>query len=260
MNRIAQGMVLVLLGTAALTSTVFTDLYLNYVQAWFRPFLIASGVVLVALGLAVIVSELRLAVRGEPGAEGGHGAPADGDHGGHDHATAPRVAWLLLLPVVSVFVIAPPALGAYTAENAASSAPPSSSSSSSGDFGDLGDPASSAPVELKLQEFVMRAWTDEDRAMADRTIKLTGFVVPHPDGPDNGWYLARLQMACCAADAIVNRVLVTEFPGTEPPEKDTWWTVQGTWQDPDGDLQSVRDHRFSVEDMTAVENPPDPYE
>ncbi|MFC4565415.1 TIGR03943 family putative permease subunit [Nocardiopsis mangrovi] len=256
MNRIAQGMVLVLLGTAALTSTVFTDLYLNYVQAWFQPFLVASGAVLALLGLAVIASELRLVVRGEQGADdGGHG---HGEHGGHDHATAPRVAWLLLLPVVSVFVIAPPALGAYTAENAASSAPPDESAS--GDFDELGDPASSAPVELKIQEFVMRAWTDDDRAMAERTIELTGFVVPHPDGPDEGWYLARLQMSCCAADAIVNRVLVTEFPGTEEPEKDSWWTVRGTWQEPAGDLQSVRDHRFTVEEMTAVENPPDPYE
>jgi uncharacterized repeat protein (TIGR03943 family) len=259
-NRIAQGMVLVLLGAAALTSTVFTDLYLNYVQEAFRPFLIASGLVVAALGLAIIGAELRVVVRGEEeAAEAAADGHAGHDHGhGHDHSRAPRVAWLLLLPVVSVFVIAPPALGAYTAETAASAAPPQDSAAEA-EFDELGDPSSNAPVEMKLQEFVSRAWTDEERAMSGRTIELTGFVVPHPEG--EGWYLARLQMACCAADAIVNRVLVTAQPdGTAAPETDSWWTVRGTWEEPAGDLQSVRDHRFRVEEMTAVDNPPDPYE
>lgn len=247
MNRVAQGLVLVLLGTAALASTVFTELYLNYVQAGFRPFLIAAGVVLVVLGLVVVAAELRLVVREEQAAH---------DHGGGhgDHAHVPRVAWLLLLPAVSVFVIAPPALGAYTAENAASAAPPEKAEGG-GNFDELGDPDSAAPLEMKLREFVSRAWTDEERAMSGRTIELTGFAVPNPEG--KGWYLARLQMACCAADAIVNRVLITDQP---EPAKDSWWTVRGTWEEPEGDLQSVRDHHFSVAEMTEVDDPPAPYE
>ncbi|MFD0777049.1 TIGR03943 family putative permease subunit, partial [Streptomonospora algeriensis] len=164
---------------------------------------------------------------------------------------APRVAWLLLLPVLAVFVVAPPALGSYTAESASAGAPPREG----GDYDELGDPASDGPVEMEIQEFISRAWTDEERSMEGLTVRLTGFAVPNPEG--EGWYLARLQMACCAADAIVNRVLITDRP--EPPE-DSWWRVEGTWQPPEGDLRNVRNHRFSVEAMEEVEDPPDPYE
>ncbi|MDA0567205.1 TIGR03943 family protein [Streptomonospora sp. S1-112] len=259
MNRVAQGIVVVLLGAAALTSTLFTDLYLNYVQPGFRPFLIAAGAALVALGVLIVAGELRAVLRGEepaPEPHGGHGGDHGHGHGGHAHDRAPRVAWLLLLPVVAVFVVAPPALGAYTAESAGTAAPPREGDSDQR-FDGLGEPDASGAVEMELQDFVSRAWTDESRAMEGRTIRLTGFAVPHPDGEDEGWYLARLQMACCAADAIVNRVLITDQPA---PPTDSWWEVKGTWQAPEGDLQSVRDHRFSVEEMTEVTNPPDPYE
>jgi len=252
-NRIAQGLVLVLLGAAALGSSAFSELYLNYVQAAFRPFLIAAGLVLVVLGALVVAADLRAAARGEDG-EQGH----DGHDHGHDHHGGPRVAWLLVLPVVAVFVVAPPALGAYTAAASGAAEAPDPSRVDLSEYRD--DPfaeAGDGPVELQLQEFVSRAWTDEDRAMSGRTIELTGFVVPHPDGEDEGWYLARLQMACCAADAVVNRVLITDEPA---PETDSWWTVRGTWDEPEGDLQSVRDHRFTVEEMHEVDNPPDPYE
>ncbi|MDA2813918.1 TIGR03943 family protein [Nocardiopsis sp. RSe5-2] len=248
MNRIAQGLVLVLLGAAALGTTLASDLYLNYVQELFRPFLIAAGAVLVVLGAVVIAADLRAAARGddaEDAAACGHGHGAEG---------GPRVAWLLLLPVVSVFVVAPPALGAYTASaQGASSAPDRVDLSEYRDdpFTEAGD----GPVELEMREFVSRAWTDEDRAMSGKTIELTGFTVPHPEG--EGWYLARLEMACCAADAVVNRVLITDEPA---PETDSWWRVRGTWDEPEGDLQDVRDHRFTVEEMEEVENPPDPYE
>ncbi|RCV47723.1 TIGR03943 family putative permease subunit [Marinitenerispora sediminis] len=253
MNRIAQGIVLVLLGAAALSCTLASDLYLNYVQAAFRPFLAAAGVLLVALGVIAIAVDLRAAgpaaadAAEEPD-HSGHGA----DSHGHGHR-APGVAWLLLLPVVAVFVVSPPALGAYTAAGAAT-APPRDSAAALDDLDeDWGDP--SEPREMELQEFVMRAWTDQERTLAGRTVRLTGFVVPNPEG--EGWYLARLQMACCAADAIVNRVLITDQP--EPP-KDSWWQVDGTWVEPEGDIQDIRDHRFSVAEMAEVENPPDPYE
>ncbi|MBB6171369.1 putative repeat protein (TIGR03943 family) [Nocardiopsis mwathae] len=255
MNRIAQGLVLVLLGAAALSSTVVSDLYLNYVRDYFQPFLIAAGVVLVLLGGWLIAAEVRSA-----GTEGDH-AHGDHSHGGghddghgHDHSRAPGVAWLLLLPVVAVFVVAPPALGSFTAGQATDPGAPSPRTE--GRYGDaLEDTDPSQPAELKLQEFVLRAWTDEEREMAGRPIELTGFAVPNEQG--EGWYLARLQMSCCAADAVVNRVLVTN---AEEPEKDSWWTARGTWVEPEGDLQSVRDHRFSVDTMTQVDNPPDPYE
>src|SRR5690606_39467325 len=67
--------------------------------------LFRSGLVLVVLGALVVAADLRAAARGEDG-EQGH----DGHDHGHDHHGGPRVAWLLVLPVVAVFVVAPPAL------------------------------------------------------------------------------------------------------------------------------------------------------
>ncbi|ASU84390.1 TIGR03943 family protein [Nocardiopsis gilva YIM 90087] len=261
MNRIAQGLVLVLLGAAALSSTVVSDLYLNYVQAYFRFFLIGAGVMLVLLGAWLVIAEVRTAAaQDDAGAdhEPASACAGGGDGDCHDHSRAPGVAWLLLLPVISVFVIAPPALGSYTASQSSSAAPTSATTEAEeGRYDDaLAETDPSEPAKLKLQEFVLRAWTDEERAMAGRPIELTGFVVPHPEG--EGWYLARLQISCCAADAVVNRVLITDVD--ETPEKDSWWTVRGTWVEPEGELQSVRDHRFSVDNMTEVDNPPDPYE
>ncbi|WP_046472396.1 TIGR03943 family putative permease subunit [Allosalinactinospora lopnorensis] len=245
MNRIAQGLVAVLLGAAVLGSAL-SGLYVNYVKALFQPFLVLTGIVLVGLGVWVVLADLRAGAN-EDGTGTGHD---DHDGHGHDHSRAPWVAWLLVLPAVSVFVIAPPALGSYSAaETTATSA--GSTRDSSLDELDGGP----GPVEMKLQEFVMRAWTDENREMAGREIELTGFATPNPDG--EGWYLARLQMACCAADAVVNRVLITDEP---EPEEDSWWTVRGTWVEPEGDLESVQDHRFAVDEMTEVDNPPDPYE
>ncbi|GAB3442395.1 TIGR03943 family protein [Streptomonospora sediminis] len=257
MNRTAQGIVLVLLGAAALSSTLFSDLYLNYVQPGFRPFLIGAGAVLIALGATVVAGEVRAALGGavQRAPAAGCGPGGHDDHGGHGHG-APRVAWLLLLPVVAVFVVAPPALGAYTAGNASTAAPPGDDADTALDpLDELGGSGSSEPIEMEVQGFINRAWTDKERTMEGRTIRLTGFAVPNTEG--EGWYLARLQMACCAADAIVNRVLITNEP--EPPE-DSWWRVDGTWKPPEGDLQSVRNHRFTVESMKKVENPPDPYE
>lgn len=252
MNRIAQGLVLVLLGAAALSATLATDLYLNYVQAVFRPFLIGAGLVLVVLGAVSIAADVRAASRGRDAPDDhAYDDYANDDHG-HGHGRGPGVAWLLLLPVVAVFVISPPALGAYSAGSGTAAKPPEKVEQSG--FDDLGTNGD-GPRTMQLQEFVMRAWTDKERSLAGRDVELTGFVVPRPKG--EGWYLARLQMACCAADAIVNRVLIT---GEEEPEKDTWWTVRGTWQEPKGELQEVRDHRFTVAEMTEVDNPPDPYE
>jgi hypothetical protein len=75
---------------------------LSYVRAGIRPLLLASGAVLVALGLAAFRGS---AARSPDGPGDGHG------HGGG----ASRVAWLLALPSLVLILVAPPALGSYAA-------------------------------------------------------------------------------------------------------------------------------------------------
>lgn len=268
----AQGLLLVLVGVATLSVTLIGDQYVNYVKPFFFWMLMPSGIVLVLLGGGLVFAELR-AARAEdrvalgtvpmgggatPISEGHEHGPGD-DHGhGHSHDHAPRTAWLLLLPVVVVFVVAPPALGSYSVSTTAGGGAPSETEES-GYTGvpDLPDDANT-PHEMGMQEFVMHAWIDEDRELEGRRLRLTGFAVP-PEGDDvgEGWYLARLQMACCAADAIVNKVLITNQP---EPEPDTWFTVEGYWNPPDGALSAVTVHEFEVETIEDVDSPPDPYE
>ncbi|MFE3461662.1 TIGR03943 family putative permease subunit [Nocardiopsis aegyptia] len=277
MNRIGQGLTLVLLGAAALTSTIPTDLYLNWVKPAFGPFLIGAGVVMVVLGALVVAAELRGERDGdEVEAADAHTAAhtaaatapdtddaaavaeryGHGDGHGHDHARAPGIAWMLLLPVLAVFVVAPPALGAYTVETSAESAAPPRESARSGRFDDgLEEAGPGEVVAMDIQAFIMRAWIDEDRTLAGREVELTGFAVPDPEG--EGWYLARLQMACCAADAVVNKVFIDDG---DIPDADSWWTVRGTWVEPEGALEDVTEHEFEVIERVAVDNPPDPYE
>ncbi|MEE2037286.1 TIGR03943 family protein [Nocardiopsis sp. CT-R113] len=275
MNRIAQGLTLVLLGAAALTSTIPTDLYLNWVKAGFGPFLIAAGVVMVLLGVLVIAAEIRgeneaLEERHEqeePAAVRAEGAAAverdyeeaygrGRGHDAHDHSRAPGVAWLLLLPVLAVFVVAPPALGSYTVEATSGSSGPPPEDRRSGVFDDGIEEASPGEVvTLDIRQFVMRAWIDEDRLLAGQEVELTGFAVPERDG--DGWYLARLQMACCAADAVVNKVYISNEPA---PEADTWWTVRGTWVEPEGEIFEVSEHEITALEVREVTDPPDPYE
>jgi hypothetical protein len=60
--------------------------------------------------------------------------------------------------------------------------------------------------------------------MKGRTVQLTGFVTP---GSAGTWYLSRLVVTCCAADA---QVLKIEMHGTTAPPADAWVTVTGRWR------------------------------
>lgn len=198
MRRDIQGVVLALVGATVLRLSI-TDLMLSYVKPGMRPFLMVSGVILVVLGLLSVFVDAR--------------------ESEHEHG-APRAAWLLVVPVFLVFVVAPPALGAFSADRVASALP---------DKGEWTmDPLPEGdPVRLGLDDYAYRATWDGGGTLQDRRVELLGFVT-EAEGQD-GWYLNRLQMSCCAADATVSRVLVTGQPQLLP---DTWVTVVGAYRAP----------------------------
>ncbi|MGW1911721.1 TIGR03943 family putative permease subunit [Streptomyces sp. NPDC002076] len=211
MRRPVQILLLTLTGLGLLHTALFTDTYLRYVKAGLRPPLIASGVVLLLLGLAAAA------------ARSGQEHTAHEDHEpGHDHSGAPRIAWLLFLPAISLLCYAPPALGAYTA--ARSNAEPVAVQRG---FAPL--PATS-PLPLTLTDFTKRVQQDPSRAVESRLVQLTGFVTPAEDG--DGWYLTRIVFTCCAADSQTVKIRVY---GTEAPPASTWLAVTGTWH-PHGTL------------------------
>ncbi|MGW1727330.1 TIGR03943 family putative permease subunit [Streptomyces sp. NPDC002306] len=235
MKRPLQIVLLVLSGLGLLHASLFTDLCLRYVREGMRPMLIASGVLLLVLGVAEAGSRRGVADgdQGRDSQEGGegeehgdvhgngHGDPHGGghDHGGghgHDHSSVPRVAWLLFLPALSLLFFAPPALGAYTASREAPKAV-----TEQRHFDPL--PAAS-PVPLTLTDFTRRVQQDREQAIKGRSVQMTGFVAPDREG--GGWYLARIIFTCCAADAQSVKVRIY---GTPALPADTWVSVTGTW-------------------------------
>ncbi|MFG2792479.1 TIGR03943 family putative permease subunit [Streptomyces sp. NPDC048419] len=203
MKRHLQVALLVLTGLGLLHASLFTDLCLRYVKEGQRPILIASGALLVLLGLAGAILDRT--------------APEDHGHAhGHDHSAVPRVAWLLFLPVLSLLFYAPPALGAYTAARTHDKAVKKEQH-----FDPL--PATS-PLPMTLSDFTARVQQDPKQAIRSRSIQMTGFVTPAGQG--GGWYLTRIIFTCCAADSQSVKV---RMYGTPAPPANTWLAVSGTW-------------------------------
>ena len=249
MRRYGSALLLILVGAAILRISAFGELYLRYVRAGLRPYLVISGAALVLLGVAMAVVRRTGHGREEGhgdedghGREEGHGG-AD-SHGGH----GPRTAWLLVLPALALLLFPPPALGSYSAEREAAQR----AAQGVGTFPAL--PAGD-PVELTVGEFSSRAIYDSGRSLKGRTVRLTGFVT---HGDDGTWYVTRLLVSCCAADATTSKV---EIRDADPLPADTWVTVTGTWH-PEGRLgtDSAWPPVLDAATVVRVKQPADPYE
>ncbi|WP_433919224.1 TIGR03943 family protein [Streptomyces canus] len=198
MNRQAQSAVLFVLG-AALLHAGLTDLYLRYVKAGLRPLVLAAGVVLIATALATAWYEWR--------------ARAKEDEHAHRE---PRVSWLLVLPLFALILVAPPALGSYSAMRTGTALQQS--------YGYAKLPQS-GPLRLGLADYAGRAVYEHGRGLEGRQIVITGFVALDRSGAP---YLVRMALNCCAADAQPVKVGLT---GQIPPvlKPDGWLQVTGTY-------------------------------
>ncbi|MCD0449876.1 TIGR03943 family protein [Actinocorallia sp. API 0066] len=242
MTRATQNVVMVLLGGAVLWITLVTGEAINYVKPGFRPLLVAAGVVLVVLGAVGVRREWH---DDRGGTEAGHA----GHHHGHG---GPRVAWLLCLPVFALFALAPPELGVYTAERSdpriATVPPPLDDSYALPEGGP-------DPLPMSIPEFMGRSFEAQiggQATLTGRRLELTGFVTT---GEDGRWYLNRLQLNCCAADASTLRVTVFGVP---KPPKGQWVDVVGVWR-PAGTPDGTGVYEFQAESATKTGKPDNPY-
>jgi uncharacterized repeat protein (TIGR03943 family) len=251
MNRQAQGVVLLLLGGAVLKASV-TDMYLRYVKEGLRPFLIASAILLIVGAVMTLLHDLRPAPRtaseedGEQPDEHDHGH----DHGGKGHHE-PRIGWLLILPVLGLLLVAPPALGSYAAGQAGTAL----GSQPISDYPPLpeGDPA-----KIGVLDYASRAIFDKGVSIGDRRVQLTGFVATGANGEP---ILARMILSCCAADG---RPIKLGLAGDPPTglAPDTWVEVVGRYTDRVG-KDPVNDEDIpylDVESWRQVDPPKQPYE
>ncbi len=244
MRRDVQAIVLILVGGAVLRISI-GDAYLNYVKANMRIWLILSGALLVLLGLLALVDVLRkgrAAVEPTP-----HDEPHEHDDG-HGHGRGgPRSAWLLLLPVLAIFLIAPPPLGAYApARGTTHGGPPPGAQAPPRPEGD--------PVSVTVSDYVGRAVWDDGTSLEGRNVQMTGFVTPNPDG---SWWLTRLAISCCAADAIAYKVQPLDV---EDLPANTWVTVTGHWVPGGGTKSDTAIPLLVVDALEQVPQPANPYE
>jgi uncharacterized repeat protein (TIGR03943 family) len=209
-DRRLQGTMLLVVAATALWLGL-SEVALAYVRAALRPPLVASGLALLVLALVALLPWPA----GEPA---GHGH-AHGEHG-------PRSAWLLLLPVLVLLLVAPPALGSYAASRQAPRPGGARAAADVSDFPPLPEPVDGA-VPLLVNDFVNRALHDRRRSLEGERVRLVGFVVP--GGKDGGreYRLARFSFFCCAADAEAYQLVVRG--DAAPRRADQWLLVEGRW-------------------------------
>ncbi|MDU0289297.1 TIGR03943 family putative permease subunit [Saccharothrix longispora] len=244
MRRETQNILLVLLG-GALLKLAFSGTYLRYVKESLQPWLVVTGAVMVVLALVAIVRDIRAGQRQEQEEEHGH-EPA---HDGHEHGSS-RSPWMLLLPVLAVFLISPPALGADVVNRSDRNTVQEGRASSG--FAPL---PSDEVVPLTIGEFVTRTAWDDSGSLDDRTVRLTGFVVRK----DGDVFVARLTISCCAADAspVKAKLVGRDFAALAD---DQWVEVTGRVVPGSATKETKWVPTFSVSQVVPVPQPEDTYE
>lgn len=212
MSRNLQSILLLLVG-GAVTRIAIDNSYVEYVRTALRPWLIVAGVALIAVAVGCLIRDNVLRAAGTRELE-----TAEREHG-HDHSRTPRVALLLLLPVLTIFVVTPGALGAFSARRAGGSV---GARPGGGDAGFPALPAGTAA--LGVRDFSQRGVWDDGRTLTGRTVALSGFVTPRDNG---GIYLTRMFISCCAADASPIKVRIIGTPAAYPAN--AWITITGSF-------------------------------
>ena len=180
-----------------------TGSYTRYVKPGMLPWLIGSAAILIGLAILAMASDIR-------------GKVADGG-GHHHHGERDGVVWLLVLPIVMLIFIVPPALSAQAAS------PVTVATSSRSPFPPL--PPGEAPT-VALPQVLMRIATGPAGGLEGRTISVTGFTMKDHESVD----LAKIVIICCAADAQLARLHLggpAAASAGDLPEN-TWITVRGT--------------------------------
>ncbi len=226
----AGGLISLLVGSVLLRLTL-TGTYGRYVRLGMGPWLAVAGIAVIALGLVTLLHALR------------HAHPVDA----HDHRRrggGGRVGWLLLAPIATLLLVAPPTLGSYGVGRGAEV----DIRSTGGVFDPLVPGAE--PVPMTLLEFGQRAFDRDGASFNGAAVQLTGFVAGAEDG---GFRLARYQIACCAADAAPVVLRVVGIHGA--PARDRWVTVTGAFR-PGGDEVP----ELAATSVVEIPAPDDPYE
>ncbi len=261
MRRDAQHVLLVLVG-GVLVKIVLDGSYLRYVRPWSAIPMLLAGVVLITVAVIALVRDLRARpATPTPDAEHHHL-----DHHHHDHGPDGRAgpaAWLLVLPVLALLLVVPPALGSAALGGSGARAAPAVATPA-----DEPLPPGDAPA-LGLLDVVSRTAADPHGPITQRVIIVTGFLVPAARTPPpgaTGLDVARLVISCCAADASAVRVHLADpegvLGGVGPggAEGDRWVAIRGRVVEGTGTAADGHVPTLSVIEWSPVATPVPVYE
>ncbi|CAN1559240.1 TIGR03943, TIGR03943 family protein [Mycobacteriaceae bacterium] len=247
MSREAENTLLLLVGIATAMITI-GGAFTRYVKPSMLPWLGLTAAVVIGLALVAMAVDIRRGVaHGDHGDHGDHENP--GPHGDHTHRGS--VAWLLLLPVVVLIFIAPPALRPQAF-------PPSVTAVSTDvlrrEFPPI--PDGRAP-EVAVPEVMVRAAQDTAGTLDNRLITVVGFTLREPDGVD----LGRVAIVCCAADARLARIHLRGPAAAEAAAlpDETWVRVEGTVITGSADGDSTSIPTLEVAKVTPIDEPANTY-
>jgi putative membrane protein len=247
MSREAENTLLLLVGIATAMITI-GGAFTRYVKPSMLPWLGLTAAVVIGLALVAMAVDIRRGVaHGDHGDHGDHENP--GPHGDHTHRGS--VAWLLLLPIVVLIFIAPPALRPQAF-------PPSVTAVSTDvlrrEFPPI--PDGRAP-EVAVPEVMVRAAQDTAGTLDNRLITVVGFTLREADGVD----LGRVAIVCCAADARLARIHLRGPAAAEAAAlpDETWIRVEGTVITGSADGDSTSIPTLEVTKVTPIDEPANTY-
>lgn len=237
MSRETENTVLLLVGISVVMITI-SGAFTRYVKPGLLPWLAASAVLLIALALLAIIGDIR------------RGGPRTGDHSeGHSHRAG--IVWLLVVPIVVLSFVTPPALRPSAAAPSVTSV---SNDVLNRAFPPL--PPGGAP-EVSLPDVLMREAHDTTGSLTNRSITVTGFVLNEAQGVD----LGRIVIICCAADAQLARIHLrgpAAAQATGLPDN-TWLRVEGQVTPVPRQPNSVTIPTLQATAVARIDAPANPY-
>ena len=241
MSREAENTLLLLVGIATAMITI-GGAFTRYVKPAMLPWLGLTAAVVIGLALVAMAVDIR------------RGAAPDThhSHGGHDgDSHSGSVAWLLLVPVVVLIFVAPPALGPQAFSTSVTAV---STEVLRREFPPL--PAGRAP-EVAVPEVTIRAAQDTAGTLNNRLITVVGFTLLEADGVD----LGRVAIICCAADARLARIHLRGPAAARAMDlpDETWVRVEGTVVEGSATTDPASIPTLEITAITPIDEPANTY-